>query len=103
MHSDWAWLRHDEWMSDRSLNPLTFFVTYVFPFGDEDVFHFPAAVLTRDLQRLPVLAADHLQAARCERQKQGEHFFQLLPFFFFFNPLPLGTHLISFDTQHGVY
>lgn len=56
------------------LNPLTFFVTYIFPFGDADVFLLQAGGFARDLQRLPVLAGHHLEAARCERQKNSFFF-----------------------------
>lgn len=50
------------------LNPLTFFVTYVFPFGDLDVFLIQARGLARDLQRVPILAGNRLNAAGCQRQ-----------------------------------
>lgn len=53
------------------MNPLTFFVTYIFPFGDADVFLLHAGGFARDLQRLPILADNRLETARCERQKKN--------------------------------
>lgn len=60
------------------LNPLTF-VTYIFPFSDEDIFCFYGSIVARDLECLPIQADNSLQTACCKREKQS-HIFQLLFF-----------------------
>lgn len=79
MLSDWAWLRHDKWVSDRlhHLNLLTSTVTYIFPFGEKDVLRFYGSVVAWDLECFPIKADNSLQTADCEGQRQ-RHIFQLL-------------------------
>lgn len=59
------------------LNLLTSTVTYIFPFGDQDVFCFYGSSVAWDLQCFPIKADNGLQTADCKRQKQ-RHIFQLL-------------------------
>lgn len=49
------------------LNLLTSTVTYIFPFGDQDVFYFYGFNVAWDLECFPIKAGNSLQTADCKR------------------------------------
>lgn len=68
MHLDGAWLA-DKWVSERFLKLSTSPATYIFPFGELDVFCFVGAGVAGDDQRSSILAVDGFETAGCGTQR----------------------------------